>query len=68
MLVKQSLALRQKAETVLEIMWITINDHFDLWGKPMKGIHKGWKVSFRETLTGVSPGDFLQAVFGIPNK
>ncbi|MEK7066975.1 MAG: hypothetical protein AAB949_01210 [Patescibacteria group bacterium] len=44
---KKAYELKQKTEVLMQIIWITLKDDFDLWDKYSIGIRKGWKVVYR---------------------
>lgn len=53
--IKKVAELKQKSETLREIMWICIKDHFELWGRESIGIRKG----FRVVVSAPKPPNFI---------
>lgn len=52
--------LKDKADFIRELFWISLKDHFKLWGKESIGIRENWTVVYKERSVDDDIRDFLR--------
>ena len=60
----KSTRLAKNAEVLMEILWISVKDSFNLWGRPSIGLRKGWQVVWTDQPDMPTLGDVLGGLFG----
>ena len=53
---------KKKSEAILNLFWISVNDHFNLWSHDSTGVRKGFQVVWTKIETPENFLDFLRGM------